>query len=297
MFFTGLGHRRLAGSVLLSLLLPFVVKDSTAQVVRQVITPFGYRDADKVHSVPKGYDIIRMPDEHIRMQNRTTGDHVDFPKPATMNTGRLPFTDTGWVTFASWYNTYRSPIAYFNTDWNVPYPPKTYHGQLIFQFNGIEPASGEAILQPVLQYGESAAGGGEYWAVASWYVTGDQAYFTPLVEVQKNQFLAGQITLIAKTRSYCTYTCDFYGISGTTMTVYNIPELVWCAESLEVYNLSECAEFPPQAYSVMYTIDITLRNGEPPSMGWTVTNVQTNCGAQTAVLDNGAVNGTIVIYY
>jgi hypothetical protein len=297
MLFTGFGHRRLAGSVLLSLLLPFVMQDSTAQVIKQVLTPFGYRDADKVHAVPQDYELLSMPDTHIRMQNPTTGDHVDFPKPVAMNKGRLPFTDSGWITFASWYNTYRTPIGYFSTDWNVPYPPTTYHAQTIFQFNSIEPAGGDAILQPVLQYGPSAAGGGEYWAVASWYVTGDQAYVTPLVEVQKNQFLAGYITLIQKRHQLCSYTCNFYGISGTSLTVYNIPELVWCTETLEVYNLTECTEFPPEAYSEIYGINIYMRNGDRPSMSWSVTNVQTNCGTQTVVITNSAVNGLVYIYY
>jgi hypothetical protein len=298
MLFTGLGHRRFAGGVLLLLLLPFVMKDSAAQVVRQVLTPFGYRDADKVHAVPNGYELVSLPDKQIRMQNPTTGDHVDFPAPVAMNEGRLPFTDSGWITYASWYNTNRRPVAYFSTDWYVPYPPKTYHGQTLFQFNSIEPASGDAILQPVLQYGPSAAGGGEYWAVASWYVVGNQAYFTTLVEVQKNQFLGGQITLIGKQRKLCSYTCDFYGINGTTLTINNIAELVWCTETLEVYGVTECTEFPPEAYSEMFTITIDLNTGEaPPSMGWTVTNAQTNCGTQTAVINNGPVNGTVYIYY
>ena len=34
----------------------------------------------------------------------------------------------------------------------------------------MEPADTSAVLQPVLQWGVSAAGGGNYWAIASWYL-------------------------------------------------------------------------------------------------------------------------------
>jgi hypothetical protein len=292
-----IGHRLLAGGALLFLSLPFGMQHAAAQGTTQVLTPFGYRDSTNVHRVQPGYDLVRMPDEHIRMENPKTGDHIDFPIPVSINPQSVPFTDTGWVTYASWYNTYRSPVGYFSTDWNVPYPPSVYSGQTLFQFNSIEPASGTAILQPVLQYGPSSAGGGKYWAVASWYVTGNQAYFTTLVPVETNQFLGGVIRLTAKRRSACSYTCDFYGINGTSLTVSNIPELVWCTETLEVYNVTQCAEFPKEAYSEMYGITISLRNGTAPSMNWTTTDAQTSCGTQTTVVTNGAVNGTVYIYY
>lgn len=297
MLIDSIGHHLLVGGALLFLSLPFGMQDAAAQGTTQVLTPFGYRDSTNVHRVLPGYDLVRMPDEHIRMENRKTGDHIDFQKPASVNQQSVPFTDNGWVTFASWYNPYRRAVAYFSTDWNVPYPPSAYSGQTLFQFNSIEPASYTAILQPVLQYGPSAAGGGKYWSVASWYVTGNQAYFTTLVPVTTNQFLGGQISLIAKKRSVCSYTCDFYGINGTSLTISNIPELVWCTETLEVYNVTQCAEFPSMAYSEMYGINIVLRNGTAPSMNWAVTNAQTNCGTQTTVVANGAVNGTVYIYY
>ena len=40
----------------------------------------------------------------------------------------------------------------------------------IFLFNGIQNST--SIYQPVLQWGPSAAGGGNFWTVASWYVDG-----------------------------------------------------------------------------------------------------------------------------
>jgi hypothetical protein len=42
--------------------------------------------------------------------------------------------------------------------------------QLIFLFPSFEDSSGAAIIQPVLQFGDSSAGGGNYWALAGWYI-------------------------------------------------------------------------------------------------------------------------------
>src|SRR5215469_10733241 len=182
MLFSQAGHRLLAGGVILSLSLVLGTQHVAAQGATQVLTPFGYRDSANVHRVPEGYELIRMPDTHIRMHNPKTGDYTDFPKPITVNqqsvpfTGnqhRVPFTDNGWITFASWYNHQGKPISYFGTDWNVPPAPTTYSGQTLFIFNSIEPASFDSILQPVLQFGPSAAGGGQFWAITSWYVIGN----------------------------------------------------------------------------------------------------------------------------
>jgi hypothetical protein len=38
-----------------------------------------------------------MPHEHIRMENRKTGDHIDFQKPASVNQQSVPFTDTDQI--------------------------------------------------------------------------------------------------------------------------------------------------------------------------------------------------------
>jgi hypothetical protein len=297
MLFRNLGQRLLAGGFLLCLSVPFGTQRVAAQTSAQVLTPFGYRDRANVHLIFPGYELNRMADQHIRMQNPKTGEHIDFPKPESVNQKRVPFTDNGWITYASWYNNHRRAVSYFSTDWYVPSAPASYAGQTIFQFNSIEPASFDSIIQPVLQYGQSAAGGGNYWCVASWFVTGNQAYFTTPVQVNVGTFLGGQITLNSKSNGLYTYTSDFYGINGTSLTIYNIPQLVWCTETLEVYGVSQCAEFPNMAYSEMFGIYIYLRNGTNPTMNWSVTNAQPYCGTQTTIVNDGSVNGTVYIYF
>jgi hypothetical protein len=47
----------------------------------------------------------------------------------------------------------------------------------------------------------------------------------------------------------------------------------------------------------MYNINLVMRNGYPPSMNWTVTNVLTDCSVQALVAYGGAVNAAVNIYY
>jgi hypothetical protein len=307
MLFSRAGHRLLAGGIILSLSLLFVTQHVAAQGTTQVLTPFGYRDSANLHRVPEGYELMRMPDTHIRMHNPKTGDYTDFPKPvlatqqsvpSTDNQQRVPFTDNGWITYAFWHNSSSKPISYFVTDWSVPPNPRTYTGQTLFQFNSIEPAAENAILQPVLQFGPSAAGGGEYWAITSWYVIGNQAYTAGLYYVPEGTFLGGQIKLIGQKKGgNCSYTSDFYGYSGTTLTVRNIPQLVWATETLEVYGVSQCTEFPNTVYSLMSSIGITLKGGITPSASWLINDSATDCGVQTTTVINSASNGAVAIFY
>jgi hypothetical protein len=79
--------------------------------------------------------------------------------------------------------------------------------------------------------------------------------------------------------------------------VSSIPQLVWCTETLEVYGVNQCTDFPNTTYTQMYNINLVMRNGYPPSMNWTVTNVLTDCGVQALVAYGGAVNAAVNIYY
>ena len=77
----------------------------------------------------------------------------------------------------------------------MPSDPST-NGGVIFIFNGLEPTTENVIIQPVLQYGVSAAGGGNYWAIASWLVNTTNGYHSPLETV--NPAIRFKVTLTPK---------------------------------------------------------------------------------------------------
>jgi hypothetical protein len=290
-----IGYRLSTVSVLLSLSTALIAQQ-TVQHGTQVLTPLGYLDSANVHRVLPNYELNIMEDEHIRMQNPTTGDHVDFAKPEPVPQATTPFTDNGWVTYAWWFNQSGKPISYFDTTWSVPAPPSTYNGQTIFQFNSIEPGDGNAILQPVLQYGPSAAGGGQYWGVACWYVRGNTAFVSSLQPVSPNESLTGIIKLLSHKGRKFSYSCQFFGFPGSMLRVHGIRQLVWLTETLEVYGVNQCTDFPNTVRSLMYDINVQNRHGYPP-VAWSVTNADTVCGVQTTVPINGGYTGAVYIYY
>lgn len=171
-----------------------MAQDASQAVGNKVITPFGLRDGSTVHKVPAGYQLEKIPNG-IRMHNPVTGDYKDFLESSVSTEGEVPFTDRGWVTYAMWLNQKKAPISYFSTTWHVPPAPTTYNEQTVFLFNSIEERSGAAILQPVLQYGPSAAGGGPYWIIACWYVTSSHAFISPYQEVSPGESLTGIVQL------------------------------------------------------------------------------------------------------
>src|SRR5260370_16399646 len=293
MALTTVSYPLFATIALLSVSTSLLAQDDT-QISGKVLTPFGYGDSANVQQIPQGYDLIQMPDGHMRMQNRVTGAPLDFADSAAE--ARVPFTDSGWITYASWLNQTGTPVSHFTTTWTVPRPPSYYHRQTLFQFNSIEPSSFNSILQPVLQYGTSAAGGGKYWSVASWYVTGSNAYYSSLVKVSSGKNLTGVIALTGNAGGKFTYSCDFTGISGTNFSIQNIAELTWCTETLEVYSVTACTEFPKTAYSRMSGINL-LTGSTTPSVSWAPTDVQTNCCVQTTIVTNGGSRSIVDIYY
>lgn len=142
-----------------------------------VLTPGGFRPRSLVHKIEPGH-YLDTSTGRFRQHDRTgklVADHGPMiqrpggkplmPTNVTREPGPAPALGTGWIVYASWTNNTGRTITSFKTTWVVPPPPATQSGQTIFLFNGIQNST--MIYQPVLQWGPSAAGGGNNWAVAS----------------------------------------------------------------------------------------------------------------------------------
>lgn len=124
----------------------------------------------------------------------------------------------GWIAWADWIDAGASMITYFSTVWIVPAAPSTQSGQLIYLFNALEDGPGNDILQPVLQWGLSGAGGGNYWAVASWYVdSSNHAFCTAATQLNVGDRLTGLITLAIQADGSLNYTSQ---LSAPAFTRY-----------------------------------------------------------------------------
>jgi hypothetical protein len=205
--------------------------------------------------------------------------------------------DQGWITFTWWTNRDQKPLRSFSTTWRVPPPPASSSGQTIFLFNGLQNTGpGYGILQPVLQWGPSAAGGGRYWSVASWYVTSrGQAFHTPLVRVQPGDELVGVMELLGERDGKLSYSCELRGLPRTRLRLDNVAELTWSTESLEAYGVRRCSDYPA-APSVPFT-GIQLRTDESAPLRWTAVDRVTDYGQHAEVVSHSASDGQVDLFF
>ncbi|KAJ7611205.1 hypothetical protein FB45DRAFT_941268 [Roridomyces roridus] len=269
---------------------------SAAPAPAQVLVPgAGLRPASSVHEVPSGGSIAHIDASTIHVLDASGSFVKAVTHTPTKIKAAVEPLETGWVAYASWLNTGSSPISSFKTTWTVPAVPAANHGQTVFLFNSIEPNSGNAILQPVLQYGPSAAGGGSFWAVASWYLVGDSTFFTTPVRTSAGATLNGIITLTSSSGSSFNYVTSFTNIAGTSLTATGSAQLTWATETLEAYGVSTISDYPSGS-TVFSGISLVLASGATPSVSWsTVSDSQD--GLTTKVVTNGATNAQISITY
>ncbi|KAF7373055.1 hypothetical protein MSAN_00513000 [Mycena sanguinolenta] len=265
-----------------------------APATTQVLTPKGYRSASNAVEVPAGGKIVHVNDTNLHVLDAEgTVVHV-ASKAATATSSAVAPEETGWVAFASWLNT-GAAIGSFKATWSVPPAPANFDGQTLFLFNSIEPATFDAIMQPVLQYGGSAAGGGEYWAVANWYLYGDNTFFTTPVEVSVGQQLVGEVQLVGTSGSTYNYNSAFTNLDITSLTVDGGEELQWATITLETYSTTSSSDYPTGS-TVFSAINLELSNGQFPSIDWAVQSDPSD-GITTTVNVEGSTSAEITITY
>ncbi|KAJ6565882.1 hypothetical protein DFH09DRAFT_1314664 [Mycena vulgaris] len=257
-----------------------------------VLTPGGHRNRASIHAVPAGGRIAHVDGAiHVLAANGSVV-HIASPTPAASPPA---LAKTGWITFASWFNTAGPSIGSFVASWTVPPAPTTWNNQLIYLFNSIEPAAGNAIMQPVLQYGLSPAGGGQFWGVASWYLFQDQVFHTTLVPVSVGQRLDGEVQLIGASGSTFDYNSQFTNLQGTGMSVVGGPELVWATITLEAYGVTVKSDYPAGS-TVFSSTSLEQVNGQFPAITWSILNDDADRLA-TVVNVGGSRNANIEIKY
>jgi hypothetical protein len=221
-----------------------------------VQVPGALASPDCVHQIPTGakVDASDGPTSGDVTLNGQVIAHYDSCAEASIPTRHLvqdPGTGNGWVEASQWDVSLKSldNIDYLYGYWTVPSIPKTY-GALIFIFNGIEPSGGAWIMQPVLQYGDNGAFGGNYWVLASWLVHSNTDYFVSSpIGVNPGDTIAGavwQTSISGGTLGYdiagTDRTTNQSSILSLTATGYH---WVWAyAGVLESYNVTSCSEFP-----------------------------------------------------
>lgn len=283
-------------------------------------TPGGPRSSEKVHMIEAIRDIVVPPGgprHRSRVRRVESGQTARFSgqrgKRLRDRDAPGPPDQANWITYGGWTNATGRPITKFVTTWEVPPAPATQSSQLLYLFNGIEPADGQVIVQPVLQWGDSGADEdgqnrtGAFWTVASWIVGGpdDSATHTPHVRVNAGDMLVGTVTLAGRSAAGFVYNCEFQGLAGTTLVTSAVSELIWCIETLEAYelqgshnppyDLGAATEYPP-APVTFEKIGIVTDVPGPPGL-WSSSDIVTQYGEHTSITTNATTDGEILISF
>lgn len=216
-------------------------------------------------------------------------------KTADLDSAPSPITDA-WIIYAGWLNETNRPITFFSTSWVVPPPPSTDNGQLIYIFNGIEDASFNTILQPVLQWGVSPAGGGSFWAIANWFVIGKKACHGELVRVNSGDHLQGIMAMTGQNAGLFNYRSAFHGHPNADLEIDNVAELIWAVETLECYDLKQFSDYPNTLKTAMSGIEIRLGNTQAP-IQWEAFNDVTDNGQHCSIISNASPQGRVDLFY
>jgi hypothetical protein len=284
--------------------------------VELVQTPGGTRPSYQVIEVEPGQAVRRDSPEITNIidvdQQAVIQSILASPVVSPINAQSSEKTaakDNGWITYTLWTAPQGEVIKKFVTHWRVPDAPEQQNGQLLYLFNGLMNTEHSTILQPVLQWGVSDAGGGKSWAVASWYVDNNgQTYHSPLVAVQSGQELSGVMTLTETSGAKSSYVSEFEGVPATSLVIQNIETLQQASETLEAYDVQDCGQYP-QGSTAFSDIALALmnpgasnvissvRSNSPSSVSWTQIDELTDCGQHSWVTSPSSTKGEVDLFY
>ena len=221
-----------------------------------LLTPFGKMNPACVHAVGDASD---ANDANDPSDPSAAGVDVDESSAVASCLAVKPSitaaTDTeppGWVEWAD--EDLSSGVSFLSADFTVPPLPESVGDQVIFLFPSLTPATNPPIIQPVLQFGAAADGGGKYWSIASWYLTESANSFnSKVVKVSPGDKLRGTIegTGTCSAGRCTSWTITLADLTQptlkTTLTTragrHHFVQLQGAA--LETYQMDGCDQYPP----------------------------------------------------
>mmetsp|Transcript_7256 Transcript_7256/g.30873 ORF Transcript_7256/g.30873 Transcript_7256/m.30873 type:complete len:289 (+) Transcript_7256:37-903(+) len=236
---------------------------------------------DCVHHIPHGASLHVEEDKsgyRLHHHDGSIERHEPCPHAPHAMHGQA------WKAWAQYLN--EDSFDFMSAEWPVPSEPTTEKNQILYFWPGTEPGDNSFVIQPVLQWGNTPAGGGNYWAMASWYV-GDRAYFSPLIDCnvgdmvygEMNESGSGQWAIISEDST----TGEKISLNVTTSVPQDYAYIV-----LESYYLFDCTEYPADESSELFTNIVTKVNGTTVTPTWETYN--DNPGSFTACDEEAVVD-------
>jgi len=240
-----------------------------------VRTPQGLVWNTCMRQVPSGTHIITtaeqtvaiFPDESVHVIPKCPKKTIpNAPKTKKSTIAQRDSPDDGWQVWTAFNNNDNVTFDSFLGKFSVPQSPQNWDGGILYMFTGLQndnwvPVNGEFptppgfdIIQPVLQYGgDSENGGGDYWGLASWYVTLDSgALWSDLITLNDGDIIFGNMTRTAPSTWFIGGTADGQTTS-ISVTYDRLKNQAWAYCTLEVYEIDDCNNFPPTGSAMKFT--------------------------------------------
>jgi len=284
-----------------------------------VYTPFGPTNKSNVHFVNNDSHISILKNSiqvvhnksntvhqeyyNIKGQEQLLKNKLNIYKDATLHSAnKLIDKNDGWITHAECYSSISDsgPFEYFSSTFVVPSPPLRKSEQLIYLFIGLGTIEYGVshIVQPVLQWGKSPAGGGDYWAICNWYVLSNYTFFyDTLIKVESGFQLKGIIKLLSNQDTIYSYSSSFEVLAKKSeLVVEGLPLLIRPYVALEAYEINECEEYPIDEKIRFSNIQLSARNVNPPVLWQTVDRIN-GCRQFSKIINPSSNNGEVEIHF
>jgi hypothetical protein len=277
-----------------------VASASHAQGKRLAFQPFNAHHRihpDCLHGVPSGSHIDNLGKKRGLNIQKPDGT-VEFIPPCKH--GFLPerkslIDGSGWQVYA-YYNG-SDKLNTYTGDWVVPPPPSQVSTQILYTFTGLQNSFSDAdgdvdidIIQPVLQFGTTPAGGGNYWALASWYVSQDgAAIFSQVLQVNSGDSLTG--IMQESTLGHWFISSNDTTSGGSTYISVSKPNTKfepWAFVTLEVYQVTDCSQYPTGA-TIPYTNLMIMSAKGKESPTWQTGANQKICKESISIISPSSV--------
>ena len=258
-----------------------------------VLTPHGYYHESCVHELADDSE-LDVAAQAVVAADGTTQALASCAYPRlVLRAAAAAATTNGWVEDADW--TSPSAATRMTSTFGVPTAPSSSAGQVVFFFPGMEPRDGTIILQPVLQWGASAAGGSASWGIASWSC-GPSCVHSKLTAVRAGDSIAGSITgSSCSSAGACSWkivtTDSTTGKSTTLSTRGDTESYVWLFGGvLEAYGVSACKQYPASGKETFSAVDFYDGGGHLLAPAYTADLLGTSpsCSFHVAPSTSGA---------
>jgi hypothetical protein len=197
-------------------------------------------------------------------------------------------SENGWVAWA--VADASAGFTAFSAKWMVPERPEDNNSPAtVFYWNGLEPNTRDAVIQPVLQWGKSAAGGSKEFAIASWWVNdAGKAIYTKPIQVSSGDMLVGNMTLLTNGSWVINAIDPTKKVEGrlvfTSKTKVTYGQAYYCLES---YNLNSCEDYPNPKTKQLVFSGININVGKSPvNAKWAPSTQDAECSEAFKVLSS-----------